>query len=154
MPRGFIGRPATAYLTEASTAQSNARDSGLRVTENAPSSTNMRTRNLPFEPEEGIRDGFTPIGRGNTSNIVVSQSEHEAISHRISQADDRLGECIYNVSTEIESLCHTAFILPNAVPRCLNISESIKKSLGDFRAVTEDTVLEVRKFVREITEIG
>jgi len=154
MPRGFIGRPATAYLTEASSIHSRAMDSGNRITNNAPSNANLRARQLPFEPSEGTSGGFAPAGRGNSSNIVVSQTEHESVSRMISQADDKLGECIYNVSNEVEILCQTAFILPTAVPRCLNISENIKKSLGEFRGVTEDAVLEARKFAQEISDIG
>jgi len=154
MPRGFIGRPATIYLTEASTAQSRAQEAGTRVAENAPSNTSMRTRNLPFEPAEGIRGGFVSTGRGNSSNIVVSQGEYEAIAQRISQADHNIGACIYNVIGEIETLCQTSFILPDAVPRCLNISDSVKKSLNEFREITEEAVIKARNFARAIDDIG
>jgi len=72
----------------------------------------------------------------------------------ISQADDRIGECIYIISDEIEALCQTSFILPEAVPRCINIADTLKKSLGQFRTVTEEAVMQAQKFAREIADIG
>jgi len=154
MPRGFIGRPATAYLTQTSNAHKRAVDTGTQHAAAAPSNANLRVRMLPFEPEEANRGGPVATGRGNSSNIVVSQSEYIAISRMISQADDRMGECLYSISNEIEALCQTAFVLPDAVPRCLDISDSVKRSLGQFRSVTEDAVMQARNFARDITDIG
>ena len=163
MPRGFIGRPSTVYLTQASTAHTNAVNAATttctRVAASAPGSANtasrLRVRALPFEPGEGAAaSGSVPTGRGNSSNIVVSQAEYESAFRQVCQADERMGECVYNTANEIELLCQTVFILPQAVPRCLNISESVKKSLGQFRAVTEDVAIKARNFAREITDIG
>jgi len=154
VPRGFSGRLATVYLTEASTAHSRALSSGQQISDGAPSTASLRSRSLPFAPEEGATSSLVPTGRGNSSNIVVSQREYETVTRLISQADDRLGECIYNIANEIEALCQTAFILPDAVPRCLNISDSVKQSLGEFRGMTEDAIQEVRSFARRIGDVG
>jgi len=163
MPKGFVGRPATTYLTEAATAHSNAVNTAQtacqQVAASAPNSANtasrLRIRQLPFEPGEGAMTiGLAQTRRGNSSNIVVSQAEYEAASHQISQADEEIGACMYDAANEIEALCQTAFVLPQAVPMCLNISESVKKSLGQFRAVTEDMAIRARQFAREIMEIG
>jgi len=163
MPRGFTGRPATRYLQQAAEAHSSAVDSAqttcTRLAASAPGSANtasrLRVRSLPFEPEEGATSsGLVPTGQGNSSNIVVSQQDYEAAFHQVSQADEKIGQCMYNMANEIETLCQTAFILPQAVPRCVNISESVKKSLGQFRSVTEDVAIKARHFAREITDIG
>ena len=162
MPRGFIGQPATKYLTQAKDAHTKSTDKATQtnnqVSANAPRSANtasrMRIRQLPFEPAEGIGGSSVPTGRNNSSNIVVDQQEYQALTQMISQADDRLGACMYHVAQEIEALCKTVFVLPDAVPRCLNISETVKRSLGEYSSITEDRVLQTRKFAREINDIG
>jgi len=162
MPRGFVGQPATKYLTLANEAHANstnnAAQTGARVAATALGSANtasrLRIRQLPFEPAEGATGSPVPTGRGNSSNIVVSQQEYESLTNMISQADYRVGECMYNVAKEIELLCQTVFMLPSAVPRCLNISDSVKNSLGEFSGVTEDCTLQTRGFARAITDIG
>jgi len=53
MPRGFIGRPATIFLTQAAQAHSQAVSSGGQISTNAPSNSVVRERRLPFEPSEG-----------------------------------------------------------------------------------------------------
>jgi len=154
MPRGFIGMPATTYLRQAADAHSNATSTGKRAVSNAPSTTNLRERQLPFAPSEGNSGGSVSTGRGNSSNIVVSQSEYEAITRGVSQADERVGACLYNSFNEIEMLCQTAFILPDTIPRCLNICDSVKKSLGEYSALTHDLTIGTRRFAQEISDIG
>jgi len=159
MPRGFVGQPASSYLTKASTAHDQAGTNSSQIATRAPASASatarlQRTRDLPFEPNEAFSGGSVPTGRGDSSNIVVRHDEYDTISRTVSQADDRIGECMYNISNEIEALCQTDFVLPDAVPRCLNISNGVKDSLGQFRGVTEDTLIQTRNFAREIANIG
>jgi len=159
MPRGFTGKPASIYLMRASTVHDRAASNSARIAHAAPASESataraIRTRSLPFDPDEAFIGGHIPTGRGNSSNIVVRQEDYETVSRAISHADDRIGECMYNIANEIEALCQTAFVLPNAVPRCLNISDGIKNSLGQFRNVTEDALQQARNFAREISDIG
>jgi len=40
------------------------------------------------------------------------------------------------------------------VPGCLNISDSIKRSLGEFRSLTEDALIQTRNFAGDISNIG
>jgi len=159
MPRGFKGRAASAYLTKADQVHTRATTQAARIASNAPISSRVparpiAARQLPFGPEEASSGGSIPTGRGNSSNIVVRESDYEAVSRLISQTDERIGECMYNIANEIEALCQTAFVLPDAVPRCLNISDSVKRSLNQFRSVTEDALIQTRRFAREITDIG
>jgi len=150
------------YLSQAKEAHTSATDNvtqtGEQLVTRAPGSANtasrFRIRQLPFEPAEGASGASVPTGRGNSSNIVVSQQEYDSLTRMISQADYRVGECMYNVAKEIELLCQTVFMLPSAVPRCLNISDSVKNSLGEFCGVTEDCGLQTRGFTRAITDIG
>jgi len=152
MPRGFIGEAAALFLGRVSKAHTNAIDAGRQVPAHAPASP--REGRLPFEPEEAFTGGRIATGRGDSSNIVVARSNYDAIQSTINKAEDRIGECLYYTAIEIEALCQTAFILPAAVPRCLNISETVKRSLGDMRATAEDATLLARNFAREMTEIG
>ena len=151
MPRGFIGRPARAYLTEAAEAHNQAVTRTTQAISRAQR-RNINARTLPFQPSDGAGAALT--GVGNSSNIVVSQQEYETIAHDICRADEDMGACLYNAACEIEKLCQTAFILPTAVPRCLNVSDTVKRSLGQFRTVTEEMALQSRRFAREITEVG
>lgn len=153
MPRGFMGFAAAAYLGEVTKAHTNAVAAGRQTTERAPTNTDIRERRLPFDKDDAFTGGFTS-GRRDSSNIVVSQQEYDAVGHMLCKADESMGACIYSAAMEIEALCQTAFILPSAVPGCLNISESVKNSLEQFRGFTDDAVLQARRFAREITEIG
>ena len=151
MPRGFIGRAAAAYLGQVSQAHTNAVSASRQTPAHAPDGP--WERQLPFALDEAFTGGLTPR-RGDSSNIVVSQQDYEDVCYAINKADDKIGECLYRVATEIEAMCQTSFILPAAVPRCLNISDSVKNSLGQFRALTDDATIQARRFAHEIISIG
>jgi len=167
MPRGFIGAPATAYLqkvqqTHGMAAQSmedveSRMESVLASDVLARGSTRLlsmpRERQLPFN-SDGASSGTFFTGVGNSSNIVVGMNEYNSLLRALSQTDDRISQCLYEVSLELEQMCRTSFILPAAVPRCLHISDSVKQSLGDFRSVTDDVVLQMRRYVQQILDIG
>jgi len=170
MPRGFVGRPAAKYLGQTTDAHRTAVTAGNQTTQQtqarmaatatdsqAPpllaNSANPRERQLPFGPEDATTGSFT-TGRRNSSNIVVNEQEYESITRRVSQTDEQLGECMYKIAQEIEALCQASFILPSAAPRCMSVSDDVKRSLGQFRSVTEDMVIQARRFAREITSIG
>jgi len=153
MPTGFIGPPARRYLTQATQDHTRA----TNVLTQAPTGQGVPTlrqaRNLPFSPEDA-NTGTTNFGRGGTGNIAVNQQDYETISRQVSQLDDKIGHCIYTATTEIEEICQTIFRLPSATPRCMNISDKVKTSLGQFRSVTEDAGLQIRRFASDITNIG
>ena len=151
MPNGFIGRAAAKYLSQVSNAHSNAVSATSQTPSHAP--PGPRVRRLPFTPDDAFNGNFS-TGRGDSSNIVVNQEEYEAACRTIDQIDDKIGECLYRTAREIEHMCQTSFILPAAVPRCMNISDSVKNSLNEFRTVTHDAIVEIRRFAREIDEIG
>ena len=154
MPKGFSGRAALRYLTDTTQAHNQATSAASSPPVSSPPSPSPR--HLPFTPEDArvSKGGRHITGQGNSNNIVVDQDEYEAICNKINQADDKIGESYYRIALEIEQLCQTSFILPSVVPRCLNICNNIKDSLGEFRSLTEDATLEMRKFARDITDIG
>jgi len=119
----------------------------------APLIREPRPVRLPHPPESAYIGRFTSW-QGNSTNIVVNQSEYESICHIVDNIDNNMGACIYNVAAEIEEMCRTSFILPSAGPRCLNVSDSIKRSLGEFRAVTEDSLIQLRRYVQSVMGVG
>ena len=151
MPRGFAGRPALRYLGDVSEAHTTAINAGQRTA--LPTLNGPRERRLPFGPEDATTGRFI-VGHGNATNIVASREAYEAICRNVSQADDKLGECLYHLTQEIDSLCQTAFVLPSATPRCMNVASGVKQVLNQFTAATEDLLIQSRKFAAEITEIG
>jgi len=167
MPRGFIGKPAARYLGQATDAHRNAVNAGNQTSQQVQARMNTaaassqtpqllaspRERRLPFGPEDANTGSFT-TGRRNSSNIVVDEHEYQSITSRVSQTDEQLGECMYRIAQEVEALCQSSFILPSAASRCMSVSDDVKRSLGQFRSVTEEMVIQTRRFAQEITDIG
>jgi len=151
MPRGFIGRPAAQYLGQVSDAHTTARNASTYRPEGAP--MGPRERRLPFNPEDA-HSGGAFFSQGSLTTIAVDASEYDMVANMVSHADDVIGECLYNVAAEIEVMCQTTFILPKAVPRCVNVSDNIKSSLGQFRSLTEESLIQLRRFTQEILNIG
>jgi len=169
MPNGFSGRPAQRFFTMAGEAhtfaqnrlrrapqiheqtQSPQRLASARV--NIEQGIQARERQLPFTPDDANSGRFT-TGRGDSNNIVVIHGEYEAISHSADRIDEAIGECIYRVACEIEEMCQTIFIMPSVVRGCMNIADSVKGSLSQFRSLTFDTLLQARVFAQEIMDIG
>ena len=119
----------------------------------APILREPRPVRLPHPPESAYIGRFS-AWRGNSTNIVVNQSEYDSIYHIVDNIDNNMGACAHHVATEIEEMCRTSFILPGAGPRCLNISDSIKRSLGQFRMVTEDSLIQMRRYVNDMMGVG
>jgi len=167
MPRGFVGAPATVYLKSVEEAHALAaksmeqvegkiesvRNSGLAVRGSERLLSTPQERQLPFSSSEASSGGFF-TGVGNSSNIVVSMNDYNSILRQMSHTDDRISDCLYQISSELEEMCRTSFILPAAVPRCLHVSDSIKRSLGQFRSVTDDAVMQMKRYVQQILDIG
>ena len=155
MPSGFSGRAATVYLNGVTQAHTRAATTGARLVDRAPSQIKMLPTRLPFTADDSTPRmmALTSTGHGNSGNVVVDQNEYEALTRRISQTDDKMGQCLFNIANEIEMLCRTAFALPSATPRCMNISNTVKRTLGEFRSLTEDMVMQTRRFAREIVNI-
>jgi len=118
-----------------------------------PALTTPRERPLPFSPEDAHTGSFA-VGRGNSSNIVADYNQYLEVCRTINKAEENMGYCLHSVATEIEALCQSAFVMPSAVPRCLNISDTVKCSLDQARHMTDDILMESRRFADTITGIG
>jgi len=153
MPRGFAGHVAAAYLGQVSKAHTKALETSRQSTQNMPDNMNTRERRLPFTPDDAFTGAQAGV-RSNPRNIAVSQADYDAICRHIYKADDKMCDCLYKTAMEIEEMCQTSFILPAAVPGCLSISNSVKQSLGQFRALTEEAVIQARRFAHEMISIG
>jgi len=112
-----------------------------------------RERRLPFSPEDAHTGSFS-VGRRDSSNIVADYNQQISANRIISTADNKFCECLHNVTQEIETLFRSSFAMPAAAPRCLNISDSVKQSLGQSRTLTEDLLTESRRFTDRITDVG
>jgi len=118
-----------------------------------PALTIPRERPLRFSPEDAHTGSIT-LGHGNSSNIVADYNEYMAVCWAINKAEENMGYCLHGVAAEIEALCQSAFVMPAAVPRCLNISENVKRSVEQSRYLTDDVLMESRRFADDITSIG
>ena len=182
MPSGFKGAPARLYLQKVNTALADAKSVHERVSHSATSiataestttltavtygqnATSRQTaarmvlpqvKNAPPPYEEATAfSGSHKTGVGNSSNIVVSSSEYSTIFSRLNQIDDDMGRSMFKVASDIEELCRGDFVIPQTVQKCNIISGGLKNSLGEYRSLTEDTLVRTRRFVNGIMSIG
>ena len=161
MPRGYVGQPCWRYLNEVSDVFSDAKpihnhNPFSNLSNRAVSPPNLASRRNKFPPHtpDTARSGSFSTGAGNSTNIVVEQSEYEHILAQINQIDDTIGRELYNIVLEIETMCETEYVMPLTVPRCLLITTAIKSSLSDFRALTDECLIKVRYFISGIMGIG
>jgi len=150
MPDGFIGNPAVTYLGKVTDAHRAAVSVASQSPAGAPAGPEIIR--LPHDISTANSGSFS-LEYMNSGNIVVSQSEYDTAARMISELDDKKGQGIYETAGDIEHMNQTIFVLPSATPRILNISGTIKRSLGNFRAITEDMVMHTRSFAQEITSI-
>jgi len=154
MPNGFFGNAARSYMTRVTDARKDANDAAQQSQDTVPPGTPgaaLRERRLPFGPGDGTSGRYS-IGHGNSSNIVVSQSQYDEIAWSIGKIDDAMGECIYKTAMEIEEMCETIFVMPDATEQCKNISQTVKGMLDHYVGLTEDIRMQARNFAREIVE--
>jgi len=151
MPNGYRGNHAATYLNKVEEVHAEAVAAGNQSPPGAPAGP--RTIRLPF-PASTAHSGGNATGYGNSSNIVADNSDYGAISQAISNLDNRVGEAIYNSSSDIENMCQTVFVFPSATPALMGLSGSIKSSISSFRSTAEEVSAIARTFSNEITSIG
>ena len=161
MPRGYVGQPCWRYLNEVSDAISDAKPvhnqnpfSNLSNRAVSPPSLAPRRNKFPPHTPDTAKSGSFSTGIGNSSNIVVEQNEYDSILTQINQIDDAIGLELYNIVLEIEAMCEVDYVMPLTVPRCLLISNAVKNSLSDFRALTDECLTKVRYFISGIMGVG
>ena len=151
MPNGFVGRAPIRYLGDVSVdhaaAQNAAREAFNRTGVNTP------VVPLPHRPEQA-RTGSSVSGRNNSSNIVANQEEYERVARIVSNADNRMANCLQSISSDIEAMCRSTFVLPRTSPQCVEISAALARSLGDFRVLTNEMLAQMNRYAGEIANIS
>ena len=117
-----------------------------------PSVNIGRNQSHPFSPDEAI-GGRHPVGIGSHTNVVIDQGVYENALRRADVMEDQLGEEIYKTAMAIEKMCTSIYIVPETVPKILALTEQVKSSLGQFRALTEDASIQTRKYINEIMQL-
>jgi len=161
MPNGFVGRPALRYITDVvetlATAELALQRDPFRNLRNRavppPSVPPQTGKQSPYTVGDAKIGGFS-TGVGASENIVVEDSEYISITQQIDAVDDLFGETMYQIASEIEALCSTSFILPRTVPKCLLIAQTMKGSLGEFRSVTEEGIIQTKNYSSDIVSVG
>jgi len=98
--------------------------------------------------------GGHKTGVGTSKNIVADSGEYSTIFSRLNQIDDDMGRSLFRIASDIEDLCRGDFVVPRTVQRCNQICGSLKHALGEYRSLTEDTLVRTRRFVNGIMSIG
>ena len=151
MPSGFIGNASRVFLTHTSEALTEASQTSNHILAKNRMPRGNQVR--PITPNEAARGGFQ-TGVGDSSNIVVDSHTYEQALRAVDRIDDRIGELLYRITTELEEMCKTSYIIPQTESRFLFINGCVKSSIGQFRGLTEEIAIGTRRFVRNITEIS
>jgi len=160
MPHGFQGNFVQEFFIDVNEALDTASQvhsrnpfEGETDTENPPPRIPPATNQRPPFAVESATSGGHSLGVGNSSNIVVDQNIYNSFSRHLSAIDDRTGESIFIAVSAIENMCRTAFIVPETVPRILEITSQIKSSLSTFRSQAEETSIQARSFAGEMADV-
>ena len=148
MPAGFMGRASRAYLTTTSEAMTNANKTKSQIT----SDVNLGKMRHPISPDEAASGG-AQTGTGDSSNIVVDTATYEQALRMVDDIDDKMGEMFYKMTMELEQMCQTSYVVPQTNPRFLSVCETVKGSMGNFRGLTEELSIAVRRFSRNMMDI-
>ena len=161
MPKGFVGRASETYLTKMNDALSVATEEHIldpfrhisRSVVPPPPLPARPNQNLPFRPEEA-RSGSFITGVGNSGNIVTDDQNYQEILWRINQADEKIAHVFYQTAIQTKEMCDTSFIVPLTTARCLLVLGLVETSLGDFRSLTDESLIRMRQFVDQIIAVG
>jgi len=161
MPNGFVGTPAHSYLAlvethlRAAQAVHNKNPfAGLHSAVVPLPSLPIAINETSPHPAGTADSGGHTTGMGVMSNIVVGESDYSYIFTRLDQIDDSMGRALNNIATSIETLCEGEYVLPLTSLKGLVIAAGLKNALGEYRSFTEETIIQMRKFVNEILAIG
>jgi len=161
MPTGFSGSAPAAYintvnneLSSAATAhKANPLPNLSPAAVSFPPLPVIRNESTPHEPNTA-RSGGNSSGTGDSSNIVIDDNEYHALLTRIDRIDDDMGRKLHEIATSIESLCRSDFMLPRTVEKSGIITLGLKNALSGYRTLTEETLIEMRKFINDVLAIG
>jgi len=90
---------------------------------------------------------------GNSSSVVVDADIYNTVLQRLDTADHQAGADMYAMCNTIDEICETIFVVPETTPRIKAMTDQFKKSLGQFRSLTEEVAIDVRRYTSEISNI-
>jgi len=160
MSRGFVGKSAERFFAATENAFEKAGDAhekkpfegkkeGIVPLPRLPSVSN---KDAPFEAADAWSGTAHARNAGNSSNIVVDPQVYDAILRRVDMTDHQVGADLYRVAAAIEEMCAKSFVVPETAARVLAVISQVKNSLGQFRALTEDAAISIRRFASAISD--
>jgi hypothetical protein len=161
MPDGFAGKPALMYLQMVESILVSAKEEHNKnpfegmstVSTSLPPLPQRNNINTPYELSTA-NSGVPGTGMGHPGNIVVGEGEYEDIFSQLSSLDENAGADLHNIVTQIEDLYQYDFVMPETIQKSRVLTDGFKLSLGEFRSLTEETMVIMRGYVNEIMGIG
>jgi len=150
MPSGFRGNAAEVYLAMVNGALNSAAASH---SQQAPAGSAAQNMTSPHDVSSA-HSGGNVTGVGTSNNIVVSSAEYSSILSRIDSIDDDMGRTLHQLSVRVEELCRGDFVLPHTVRQCNIMTGMLKNALGEYRSLTDEALISMRRFTNDILSIG
>ena len=160
MPRGFSSKMAKNFIKNTSDAMVKAgeihnRRPPLAPMGNTPAPRLAEPRNQepPFSPDDADFTGNHSTGIGNSSNIVVDEALYQETVRKLNAIDDYAGEEIYRMACKIEEICQSMYVVPETIPHITALTAQLKGYLPEFRNLSDDVGIQVRRFADEVGTI-
>ena len=64
-----------------------------------------------------------------TSNIIADYQYYTNNAQTLTMSADRYSEVLYEITINIEEICHTSYILPETIPRIMTVVTDLRKAL-------------------------
>ncbi|MDR1796186.1 MAG: hypothetical protein LBR44_01890 [Clostridiales Family XIII bacterium] len=143
MPSGFSGKPAEGILLEVTDALRKAAAKHSEAPLAGQGGGTVPNPALPiprnFEnPYAGGGGGGYTTGVGKHSNIVLDTAAYEGMSRKIAATDSLVSEGLRSAMQEIETLCETAYVMPQSRPSLLGLVGRLRSALGDSGALADE----------------
>ena len=107
----------------------------------------------PFKAEDAWSEVSQARNRGDSSNIVVDSHVYHSAMRRMDMIDNQAGADIHRCCNAIEEMCASMYIVPETVPRVMEIVSRVKGSLGQFRSLTAEIDMSANRFINAAAEI-
>ena len=162
MARGLVGKSAERFFNNTSEAIGRAGEShsknpfegmGASGSVPLPRLAPVNNRAAPFTAEDAWSEQSQARSRGDSSNIVVDPGTYGAVMRRMEIVDNQAGADIFRCCGAIEEMCTGMYVVPETVPRVLELVGRVKNSLGQFRSLTNETSMGAQRFVNTMSEI-
>ena len=162
MPRGFVGKSVKKFFTNTEEALDRAGNAHNRNPFDShrtnhsvplPNLPPINNQPVPFTPADAKSGGPHARGAGDSSNVVVDPDILDNIARRMEMIDRQATDDMCRVADEIEEMCSTIFVVPETAVRIRSLCDEFKRTMHQARYVTEDTAIDVRKFVNEVSSI-